>query len=366
VYRPLFHPLFRPLFSKKRHGKLSREQRVAAVTRFILALSDQQLAVGIAMLVAAISNQCTMLLAEFKVAFALVWFSTTTHLTTLVTFRYYFHQHHTIRNWRVIGMIALLVLFYYSFMVILVANDEWGDVPVQCYIVGGPGIDQISDAPFSIFHEQPLIHAGWVVLSFLILSGYYGRILQIYGFYTKTMFGEGYLSARMKFTCARLFRRRPSQLGSATFREWQQLLDEAALENWSRKHRKLLKKFCPQTENPYVQLLHRWRLAKGMYQTSLLSLVPSLTFMTTYGFVQLAYYRWFSPAFADTTTLGFGQITPIFLLALPILAAAEIYYGMFDLCVVLLCSPIFRVCRRGKISKIVTRFAGDGTTNCVP
>jgi hypothetical protein len=250
VYRPLLHPLFRPLFSKKRHGKLSREQRVAAVTRFILALSDQQLAVGIAMLVAAISNQCTILLAEFKVAFALVWFSTTTHLTTLVTLRHYFHQHHTIRNWRVTGMIALLVLFYYSFMVILVANDDRGNVPVQCYINGGPGNDQIRDAPFSFFHTDPMFHGAWVILCFLILSGYYGRILQIYGFYTKTMFGEGYLSARMKFTCARLFRRRPSQLGSATFIEWQQLLDEAALEHWSTKHRKLLEIICPPTETP--------------------------------------------------------------------------------------------------------------------
>jgi hypothetical protein len=246
-------------------------------------------------------------------------------------------------------------------MVILVANDDWGNVPVQCYINGDPGNDQIRDAPFSIFHDNPTVYGAWVVLSFLILSGYYGRILQIYGFYTKTMFGEGYLSARMKFTYVRLFRRGPSQLGSATFREWQQLLDEAALEHWSTSHRKLLQNTRSPTGNTLVRFLYRWRLAKGLYQNSLLSIVPSLTFMTTYGFVQLVCYRWLPNALADTTALGFGQITPIFLLTLPILAATEIYYGMFDFCVVLLCSSIFRVCRGSKLSKIVRRFTGDGT-----
>lgn len=87
---------------KERHKKLNRAQREEAITRFILALSDQQLAVGLAILIAIITNQCTLSVAEFRIAFALAWFSTSTHLATLDSLRHYFVCHQTIRNWRIL------------------------------------------------------------------------------------------------------------------------------------------------------------------------------------------------------------------------------------------------------------------------
>jgi len=71
----------------ERQGKLSREKRVEAFDRFILSLSDQQLATGLAILIAAIANQCTLSPPEFRIAFSLAWFSTTTHLATLDSLR---------------------------------------------------------------------------------------------------------------------------------------------------------------------------------------------------------------------------------------------------------------------------------------
>lgn len=57
--------------AKENHTKLTRNQREEAVTRFILALSDQQLAVGLGILVATIANQYTLSVAEFRIALAL-------------------------------------------------------------------------------------------------------------------------------------------------------------------------------------------------------------------------------------------------------------------------------------------------------
>ena len=66
-----------------------------------------------------------------------------------------------------------------------------------------------------------------------------------------------------------------------------------------------------------------------MYSESFLSLGPLIIFMVTYGFSQLYINRWHPdvPVVIDES-MTFGQITPIFLLVLPIFAAAEIFYGM--------------------------------------
>lgn len=51
--------------------KLTRRQREEVLKRFILTLSDQQLATGLAILIAAVANQCTLTVWEFQLAFAL-------------------------------------------------------------------------------------------------------------------------------------------------------------------------------------------------------------------------------------------------------------------------------------------------------
>jgi hypothetical protein len=78
--------------------KMLRDERQEAVTRFILSLSDQQLVIGLAVLVAGVANQCTLIVYEFQAIFALAWFSSTTHLATLDCLRDYFLNHHVVRN----------------------------------------------------------------------------------------------------------------------------------------------------------------------------------------------------------------------------------------------------------------------------
>jgi len=65
------------------------------------------------------------------------------------------------------------------------------------------------------------------------------------------------------------------------------------------------------------------------YNASFLSSMPGVAFSFSYGISQVVAYRWLNQgvSIGIPSTIDFGQITPIFLLVLPILVAAEIYYG---------------------------------------
>ncbi len=65
------------------------------------------------------------------------------------------------------------------------------------------------------------------------------------------------------------------------------------------------------------------------YSDSFLASIPTLFFGSSYGISQVSFSRWYQPPVMteDVNTMTFGQIVPLFLLALPALAAAEIYYG---------------------------------------
>jgi len=54
-----------------------------AVSRFILALSDQQLVTGLAILVSGVARQRNLIAWEFYMVLSLAWSSTTSHLATL-------------------------------------------------------------------------------------------------------------------------------------------------------------------------------------------------------------------------------------------------------------------------------------------
>jgi len=75
---------------------IGRQKREEAVTKFVLALSDQQLATGLAVIIGAMANQCTLTHYDFNMTFSLAWFSATTHLATLDCLRDYFEKHRTV------------------------------------------------------------------------------------------------------------------------------------------------------------------------------------------------------------------------------------------------------------------------------
>jgi hypothetical protein len=72
--------------SKPVDAKESRPKRKKAVEGVILALSDQQLITGLAMLIAGFVK-CDISVYLFNNVFALAWFSCTTHLATLTVLK---------------------------------------------------------------------------------------------------------------------------------------------------------------------------------------------------------------------------------------------------------------------------------------
>jgi hypothetical protein len=88
--------------------------KVESLQRFILALSDQQLVTGVAILTAGILKSCTISWWEFQIVVSLAWFSSTTHLSTLVILWEYLQDYPAVRNWRVGGMLAMLVLLFFG------------------------------------------------------------------------------------------------------------------------------------------------------------------------------------------------------------------------------------------------------------
>jgi hypothetical protein len=117
--------------------------------------------------------------------------------------------------------------------------------------------------------------------------------------------------------------------------DWKAILDDTANELWTRRQRSLLHQLRSANSRTTSMKMTtrvkmfdlRCRLSGNLYRKSLLPAFPSLALVLTYGFVQLIVYRWILLDAQDVKEMGFGQITPLFMLVLPVLTAAEIYHG---------------------------------------
>ena len=91
-------------------------------------------------------------------------------------------------------------------------------------------------------------------------------------------------------------------------------------------------------------LVYKFEYCTYLNRASFISTTPDIMFMLSYGITQSIYSRWdartisaFNRASGDyrlrrvtvqlDESMGFGQVTPLLLLILPLLAAAEIFYG---------------------------------------
>lgn len=116
---------------------LDEGQRREALQKFILTLSNQQLVVGIAILLACFVNWCKTSVYELTMVVSLAWFSSSTHLATLDVLRIYFQRNHVVRNWRMIGIVVLLQLLIAGLLLAEYYSDSLfsGDpfpVPIPC------------------------------------------------------------------------------------------------------------------------------------------------------------------------------------------------------------------------------------------
>lgn len=290
---------------------LTRAKRIEALSRFILSLSDQQLVTGLAILIAALANRCLISFYEFNIVISLAWFSSTTHLATLDVLQEYLVANPVIRNWRVLGMLSLMVMLLYGllFQGDYISNTK---LPLQCAINDGP---------------KPTVASIFVLLYLLV--AYISRILPLYDpTKAKTTLPEWLGQKCLKLSLSHECRRQ--QVSAEVY---DRLLKEVLVQNtlqlrfkWisdlRSRARSTKSSKTPRDYDPAVSF------ATTDYYESFLSQILFLFFGISSGFTQVVTFRWLlAPKIKDgANQMNFGQIMPLLLLALPILAAAEIYY----------------------------------------
>ena len=291
---------------------LDRDDRTEALTRFILALSDQQLVTGLAILIGALGSRCTISSYEFLVVVSLAWFSSTTHLATLDVLREYFIQNQVVRNVRVIGMVAMMILLSFGLIVEVAYYEGSPAMPLQCAI---SGLSWNND-DYALSDE--LISTIFTIL-FLTVS-YASRIGHLFD--DEHSQNRPSYSNRERFLRLILLLRHPKLNVDAD--AYRRIIKEVVSEKRTSDRKKMLEKAKESMKSAPTYLVG----LQG-YSGSFLSNIPALLFGLSYGISQVSVVRWFNPP--DMTeaadTMSFGQIVPLFLLILPALAAAEIYYS---------------------------------------
>lgn len=323
---------FRFLFStlrerNKARQKRSRKQREEALNNFILSLSDQQLATGVAILIAAITNQCTLSPPEFRVAFALAWFSTTTHLATLDSLRQYFVHHTTLQNVRIVGMLAFMGLFLYCFIIVLLMENSPDNLlPVQCHVEGLVVLYTDEEMTLSTYFIP------WAMTVLFLIYEYKSALLRTYEYGDKDFIGLGAYSKSILSLWSRWRHPKDLHLPSMSTKEWSHVQSEVALDFFATRRRELLERVMQvsASNKSWQKFITTFQYAEQRYLHSLLPLAFPMTFMLVYGFVQMLMFRLELGninAIEIDSSMGFGQIIPLILLALPFLAAAELYSG---------------------------------------
>jgi hypothetical protein len=291
---------------------LSQAQKEKALEKFILTLSDQQLVTGLGVLTGAFINHCHLSIYEFNVVTALAWFSSLTHLATLDVLQQYFFDNPAVRDWRVGGMVIVLIFLIVAQVLSLIYQPSNFPVPIQCLAPGLPGYVD----PFSLI---PIIALVYTVL--YLLFSYINRIRRLYN--------RGHSNSLAARLGQKLYLGTAGRSGrfekEVPYSDRLKLLDEI-YEDYLRKERAAF-------ERP-MELLGMHRLkqtfrAISSYQESFLSTIGALSFSLSYGVTQLVLYRFIDALSIKegSTRMDFGQIVALILLFLPILTAAEIYYG---------------------------------------
>lgn len=99
----------------------------------ISTLSDQQLLVGISILIIGFVKHCTISVYHFTVVSKLAWFSANTNLTSLAVLQVHLIENPSLRNWRVCLMLTIFV--FLLTVITMKGHRSWYDSsnsPAQC------------------------------------------------------------------------------------------------------------------------------------------------------------------------------------------------------------------------------------------
>ncbi|OAP57654.1 hypothetical protein AYL99_08392 [Fonsecaea erecta] len=319
---------------------MNKQQRTQALKNFILTLSDQQLVTGIALLVALFANWCTMSLYELNMVVALAWFSSATHLATLVVLRDYFQQNGVVRNWRIFGMVLIMLPLVVGLLMTGIYALFNLALPLQCLGPLYAGVTEY-DCNGSVLVVTKALSNNVTVYnngSINLDGSYYNNCTNVFGVYQGgispiTIVGSiwtaaylivGYVGAVLStFTTSE---------NDALTSSYVALLALQRVARWTKHGRSETIEVAISNERSKTKSIGRskgklYRTATA-YSASFLSQIGTSFFALSYGITQITTLRWgaYHPQLqAGSTRIDFGQIVPLILLILPLLSAAEIF-----------------------------------------
>lgn len=286
---------------------------MSAVKVLTFMSSDQQILTGVSILTAGYAKRCTINVYHWQVVVYLAWMSSGTHLITLSVLREYLREKSILRFSRVAGMLIL-------FLMLAVAIAPTGSETYYSIISGEVDSDDFSGTTVysacgvasACFWNRKYWH-GWRwdagLTYFLLMTSYTARAAAL--FETSETFLRHNLRDRLLGT-----------LGKALDRNVEYIKDRVAHRRSANRAQKLRYHTYLATYSFTLACLELYSSFLGPLLWVLLSLIwGSLQLLDPR--VMLASYD----AIAEENTFGFGQIIPMMLLAQPLVAAIESYYG---------------------------------------
>lgn len=279
--------------------------------RVVLMFSDQQIVTGIAILVAGYSEHCTISVYHYQIVVYLAWLSSGTHLVTVTVLRKYLREEATMRTWRVAGMLVIFVLLVVALFPM--NASDWSELANG---IGEGTMGDNSPTGSAVIPAQCFWNTGnWTGWNSYSLVSY---LFLVFSYVAKAgaLFVEGESFLR------KWLREKPGKsLKKGIDRSFRYAASGPRSKTWIRKI-------------PFVCLLAIFALAKSAFDLygSFIASLLYLFLVLFMGSWQVFSPRWYIPAEmldVEGRSSGFGQVIPLLLLALPLLAGLEIYRGKF-------------------------------------
>ncbi|KAK5202980.1 hypothetical protein LTR41_011298 [Exophiala xenobiotica] len=271
----------------------ARKYRIEAFRDFMLALSDQQLVTGLAMLVAGFGRWSEISIYSANVVSALAFFSASVHMGTLDFLITYLRGHGIVKGCRVFAMMCTLLLLI--FILGMQLSSTWW----------------VDDQRSNLF----VICAGFVLarlyVILILIWQHYLKLHMLYSRWGRLPQGED-LETKKKLV----------RYGIKEFDYRENLYKQRAREEimkpptWRRK-------------------IVTWRLVESFAFHEVCGSpvwqIAWLLYANVYGAILIFVLRKdHGGTVGPFNTMGFGQIVPVFLLVLLIFALVESVYGYTD------------------------------------
>lgn len=276
------------------------------VAGFSKILGDQQLVSGVAILSAGLASRCKTSLYEFNIVTCMAYLCTYTHLLSLAIQRDYLYRHSFVRFGRVILTIGFFVLFCFAYTVNTATYDSnFGED-------SSLNMGNVFQCIFEAHRfDKSVRFSAWYAATLLGVLAYQHAIAIADLFVhpesdTPNLIVEGIIARSLRKTgMSREDCREVAANSSVKYEAWLRPSEKAGKDT----------------------KISTWYHLETYFNTAL-SMIPGILAGISYGTVSSARAVWDSDFdISGLDEFGFGQVVALTMLALMLLAAAEVVNG---------------------------------------